>query len=331
MKINNKYHIAQINKNKAIVTNLFDGRNKEIHPGDDNYREYAQILSIVRKRKWSLTTKNRILGNTYSRLFSIADPTEFLVNDETVVTVTTTAEDGTKTTTTAVVDKTIVKEAMNKLIHFFSEFGYAPSIRFVNTLIRSEKPAEYVMNYFTIQDHAYSKEIADKIKSPEWKSIIDTLKATKTEKSINTRMKLYYGAPGSGKTTKALSESNKCIVCSSDMLPADLMQNFAFSDGKAEFQKSDLWNAMENGETIVLDEINMLPFESLRFLQGITDGKDTLNYKGFEINIKEGFNVIGTMNLTVNGQMLSIPEPLVDRCSEIKEFTLNADTLMNAL
>ena len=109
------------------------------------------------------------------------------------------------------------------------------------------------------------------------------------------------------------------------------MQNFAFTDGKAEFQKSDLWIAMEEGKTIVLDEINMLPFESLRFLQGITDNKNEIDYKGFHIKIANGFQIIGTMNLNVNGQCIPLPAPLADRCLNIKEFKLNSKDLINSL
>jgi hypothetical protein len=37
------------------------------------------------------------------------------------------------------------------------------------------------------------------------------------------------------------------------------------------------------------------------------------------------------MNLNVNGQSIALPEPLVDRCSDIKEFKLDANALINAL
>lgn len=36
------------------------------------------------------------------------------------------------------------------------------------------------------------------------------------------------------------------------------------------------------------------------------------------------------MNLVVNGVSFGLPEPLVDRCEDIKEFTLTAEMLMNA-
>jgi MoxR-like ATPase len=114
------------------------------------------------------------------------------------------------------------------------------------------------------------------------------------------------------------------------MLPSDLMEDFTFDDGKAAFHPSALARCMEEGKSIVMDEINLLPFDSLRFLQGIFDGKTEFQYKGHTVHIKEGFKVIGTMNLTVNGVAFGLPEPLVDRCEMIKEFVLNPEMLMGA-
>ena len=88
---------------------------------------------------------------------------------------------------------------------------------------------------------------------------------------------------------------------------------------------------MENGTKITLDEINLLPFESLRFLQSILDNKTEINYKGQVIHIKDGFQIIGTMNLTVNGSVFNLPEPLVDRACELKEYKLTAEQLAGAL
>ena len=50
-----------------------------------------------------------------------------------------------------------------------------------------------------------------------------------------------------------------------------------------------------------------------------------------EINYVDGFTIIGTMNLIVNGMAFGLPEPLVDRCSDIQKFVLKAEDLMAAL
>ena len=154
----------------------------------------------------------------------------------------------------------------------------------------------------------------------------------KCNKQINSRFKLYFGSAGTGKTTKAMQEANNnVIVCHSAMLPSDLMEDFKFHNGQPQFVESALYKAMTQGTKIVLDEINLLPFESLRFLQTILDNKSEIQYKGQTIKIKDGFQIIGTMNLIVNGSVFSMPEPLIDRACELREFKLIPDDLISAV
>lgn len=228
----------------------------------------------------------------------------------------------------------IVTKGIDGLMKFFSEFNFQPNFRFLNTLSRygKEEGKGYIERYFELTASPYTAVVKEKMKSQEFRAIEKDFFAHKTEKQINTRFKLYYGSQGTGKTTIAMQESNnECMVCHNAMLPSDLMENFDFEDGKAGFQPSALYNAMVNGTPIVLDEINLLPFESLRFLQGILDGKKCLQYKDRTVNIADGFMVIGTMNLTVNGMTYGLPEPLVDRCAETKRFDLTAENLLGAV
>ena len=113
------------------------------------------------------------------------------------------------------------------------------------------------------------------------------------------------------------------------MLPDDLMRTFDFNDdnGNPVFKPSTLRLAMENGLPIIFDEINLLSFDCLRLLQTLTDGKSTINYNGDTITVKDGFKIIGTMNLTVNDQVYNLPEPLVDRAASITEFKLSPEEL----
>ena len=37
------------------------------------------------------------------------------------------------------------------------------------------------------------------------------------------------------------------------------------------------------------------------------------------------------MNLTLGGMVYGLPEPLVDRCAEVKEFSLTAEQLAKAI
>lgn len=251
-----------------------------------------------------------------------------------------TADDATATVT-AVPEKSPKEkllEGIGKLMNFFTEFSFVPSFRFTNTFAymcceSAERAKTYVNNYFALMDSSYVKEVAEKVKSAEFTQIIKLIaQYGKPNTTINTRFKIYYGSAGTGKTTLAQQESdNRCIVCNSSMLPSDLMEDFIFKDGNPDFNPSLLWDCMEQGKTIVLDEINLLPFDSLRFLQGIVDGKSEFYYKNRPVHIHDGFQIIGTMNLSLGGMTYGLPEPLVDRCSDAREFVLSAEQLATAI
>ena len=234
--------------------------------------------------------------------------------------------------------KEILLDGITRMMDFFSEFSFTPSFRFTNTFSfmaceSREAACNYVKNYFALMNSNYIKEVEQKMKSVEFSNIIESISQYGRPSShINTRLKVYYGSAGTGKTTLAQTESdNRCIVCNSSMLPSDLMEDFIFKDGQPDFNPSLLWECMEQGKTIVLDEINLLPFDSLRFLQGIVDGKTKFYYKNRPVHIKDGFQIIGTMNLSLGGMIYGLPEPLVDRCSETKEFILTAEQLAKSI
>lgn len=231
----------------------------------------------------------------------------------------------------------LIRKGLQSMINFFSEFSFEPNFRFVNSFCFAlqssfSNATKYVTNYFKLIDSQFVYSIIEKMKSPEFSEICNNLSQATPSRHVNTRFKIYYGSQGTGKTTEAMKEAdNNCMVCHSAMLPSDLMEDFKFVDGKADFQPSALQKAMTEGKAIVLDEINLLPFESLRFLQSILDGKKEFTYKGSTIKIADDFEIIGTMNLTVNGATYSLPEPLIDRCKEIREFKLTAENLMSAI
>lgn len=237
----------------------------------------------------------------------------------------------TTTTTTTAVNKEELTRACQMLIDFFKQFDYSPSYRFVNTLCLSLDPKTYVRDYFKIFDSQYAKSIEEKIKSPEFANILKMLRKVTPKHRINNHLAIYYGEPGGGKTTYAQKLVNTTIVCSSEMLPDSLMQVFDFDEGKPTFKKSDLWLAMENGQSILLDEFNLLPYESVRFIQGITDNKDEINYKGTTIKIHPNFKIIGTMNLYTENGTYPISAALADRAYEIREFVLTASNLVQAI
>lgn len=234
--------------------------------------------------------------------------------------------------------KSVLLTGLQHLMDFFTEFSFVPSFRFTNTFSYMacrgrEHATQYVKNYFSLMDSSYAKEVEQKMMSAEFNRIVkDIAQYGAPSAPINTRFKVYFGPQGTGKTFTAQQESdNRCIVCNSSMLPADLMEDFIFKDGNPDFNPSLLWHCMEEGKTIVLDEINLLPFDSLRFLQGLVDGKTEFYYKNRPVRIKEGFQIIGTMNLSIGGMTYGLPEPLVDRCCDMKEFSLTAEQLSKAI
>lgn len=342
MKLGTSWIHISWTKDKRLFTNAFGGW-KEVLPSEREYYVIKNMYRIYRKRNASEAWKydfaqkyaNRInLDMSTPKASETAETVEEIKNpfDDKIVAPqqVAPAEDSKK--------KELLKNTLQRMIDFFSEFDFEPNFRFVNTFARiafwSDDIAvrSYVRNYFKLTDSPYVDSIVEKMKSIEFEQIRANFKEYKPSHTINTRFRLYYGSAGTGKTTAAMRESaGRCMVCHSAMLPSDLMEDFKFEDGKATFKPSALQNAIVNGETIVLDEINLLPFESLRFLQSILDGKKQFLYKGHEINIADGFKVIGTMNLTVNGTTYALPEPLVDRCEDIKEYKLNAENLLGAI
>lgn len=331
MKVNSNYYIYGRREDGAIITNMLEGSEKIYTKGSSTYIIANKILAACRKRSDDEENKNKVITRML-RMAGVAESDIASRLYDTNGSVKAANSDSTGDKAASGFDKRRAIAAIDRLMKFFTEFNFTPSFRFINSFAITSNPAEYVRNYFAVQDHSYAADIAEKIKSAEFNDIVKEIKLSNANpKPINTRFELYYGEPGTGKTTRALDITDSCIICSSDMLPADLMQNFVFKDGKADFDPSDLWIAMEQGKTITLDEVNMLPFESLRFLQGITDGKETFNYKGHTIKIHPNFKIYATMNLNVNGQCIPLPAPLVDRSYEIRKFVLSAKDLVAAL
>lgn len=235
------------------------------------------------------------------------------------------------------IDKEKCLKVVNDLTNFFEEFGTdAPkSNRFINNLMIKAKNSvddaiSYVKGYFTTMDFPKAQEIGFKLSSYEFQDILNEIAAIESDKQINKRLYIYYGPAGTGKTTKAIKDYPEATIinCNSDMMAQDLFETFEFKEGKPEFKKSEFVKAMEEGKAIILDEINLLRLDALRALQTITDNKQVFNFKGRDIYIKEGFKIIGTMNLIVNGRVFSLPEPLIDRCADIKEFTISNEDLI---
>ena len=230
----------------------------------------------------------------------------------------------------------LMNSSVEKLSKFLIEFNIDPSIRLINTFSYVCKQSliearNYITNRIKLVG-GNSDLASQKVRSKEFEDLYQRFRMFRLSgKKINKRLKVYFGSPGTGKTTEAMKEAKgKCIVCNSSMLPVDLMEDFKLADGKGNLTSSSLRYVMENGEKIVLDEIGTLSVDCLRFLQGLTDGKEYFDYKGETIKIKEGFQILGTMNLYVNSTIYPLTDALVDRCTfdGLKEFRLPTKKLV---
>lgn len=237
-------------------------------------------------------------------------------------------------------DKKLALSVDKKIVEFFKDFNIdiAYSSRFKNTLKliaerSNDEAISYVENYVKLIGHPDAEMIISKLKSIEFEDIINNIKLIGGNTKVNNRLELIFGPAGTGKTYQAINDnpSSSVINCHSNMEPQDLLTKYIFIDGKPVEVKSPLIEAMEEGKAIILDEISLLSYECLAMLQGYLDNKKSFNLfingKNESINIKEGFKVVGTMNLIVNGRELYLPEPLVDRASVIQELKYNPKKL----
>ncbi len=321
MYINETFNLVRKSDGSGYLLSMGDGTSPRLIKTDD---VLCSKCKEIYDRALTISPSDRP-----TRCKEIVENFLSLLDSETAVAIATAEE-------TMSADKLLLRGLQN-MIKFFTEFQFEPNFRFVNSyslaLAKSDKLGnEYIKNYFELIDSPYVEDIKAKITSAEFKGISKDIKAVAPTKVVNERFKLYYGSQGTGKTTMAMQETeNRCMVCNSALLPNDLMEDFVFVDGKASFVPSILAECMAKGLPIVLDEINLLPFDSLRFLQTILDGKEEFIYKGKTIKIAKGFQIIGTMNLTVNGMTYGLPEPLVDRCAETRKFSLSAKDLISAI
>lgn len=219
------------------------------------------------------------------------------------------------------------------------EFVVTPSARFVNTIARSawngglNEAKSYFKRYFELSDHPDKDRINPLADSMEFESIVNDMLTVPLSKQINNRLEIYYGAPGTGKTTEAkkLYPNAKVMICSKEMTSDNLFRRFEFNDvnGNPVFRQTALVDAMEAGEPIIMDEINLLPWSSIQDLQSLTDNKEEPYIEALKkaVKVKPGFKIIGTMNLQINGQTYGLSEALVDRAGVLKEFKMEADQL----
>lgn len=236
--------------------------------------------------------------------------------------------------------KVNLKALVKKWFDFFSEFHFKPQPRFMNTMAHSGSAAgiqEYVVGYFELTNNSYAMDVAEKVKSREFAELVADTLTVKTDRRINNRLEVYYGEPGGGKTTTAICNhpDAKVVLCHASMTPDELFRGFDFEEEKDKdgnvvgshpvFKGCALREAMEQGKVVILDEINLLNEDCRRALQAVTDAKTSVTINNDTIAIKDGFKVVGTMNLNVGDMVFPLPPALVDRAEVIKRFEMDPE------
>lgn len=241
------------------------------------------------------------------------------------VATTTTTQATTKTTTTKAktTTKEITQDQLEKLVNIcertenlFKEIDY----QYQGTPIYNDRIENSFYNAATMQDaksvfYDYAlvigapveilEQIEGKTDSLEFGEIWSDLQQLKKDNpstiphKINKRLEIYFGAGGTGKTTRATMEnpSARVVVASATQDPSTLFGEFDMST--KSFKPSAIAEAMENGETIIIDEFMLYSDEVLERFQAITDEKSKVfdNFLKQDITIKDGFKIIATMNL----------------------------------
>jgi len=128
------------------------------------------------------------------------------------------------------------------------------------------------------------------------------------------RRTLLYGAPGTGKTTYALSLSSESerITLTQGQFPDALLGKFLLRDGSTYWANAPATRAALKGCPLVLDEIHKAGGELDSTLQAILDDESVCRLNldnGETVTPAEGFRVIATMN----GSPDQLAEAVLDR------------------
>ena len=106
------------------------------------------------------------------------------------------------------------------------------------------------------------------------------------------------------------------------------LKNQLISEGRYTDAVDDLLIRFVDWSTLLLTLLHTLLNTGQGLIQGLTDNKETFKFKDEEIIINEGFKIIGTMNLFVNGNPYPLTPQLCDRCEDIIEFKLTNKKLV---
>lgn len=226
---------------------------------------------------------------------------------------------------------TEAERLVDGLCAFVSEWGVEPSARMISTFVQAAKAGPGLAKDFLASRFALSQELNDlapevekKCESAEFKTLVATATTVEAKKLVNARLAIFYGKPGSGKSTfaKAQFPTASRYFCAEDRRAIDLISEVAldFETGKKGFVPSTIARAMEEGRPVILDEINLLDSSTLCTIQSMTDDTDSIEVAGNKYVIRPGFCIIGTMNLETGTGLRPLPDALVDRACVLRHF-----------
>lgn len=242
-----------------------------------------------------------------------------------------------------------MKEGYINLQNFLTEFGIFPSPRFVNTLSHKARKEgtmaaiEYTRCRYEVVGLLAYDSLKEKIQSDEYKMIVESLKWGNPSITVNRHIEVAYGPAGSGKTTDAIRRAAKCyngvesdvpvVTLSADQLSTEIFFNTYVEPGTGELKsvKTPLLQAIEAGRDAVVDEFNLGNLGEMKAFQYVTDNKPTMVLEGTDITITihPDYKIYATMNLyQEDNTAYPIPEPVGDRCYDIKQVDPSLDIVM---
>ncbi len=117
-----------------------------------------------------------------------------------------------------------------------------------------------------------------------------------TAVNVTNNFKIYAGEPGSGKETKAITETENSFNCGHSIVDIwELLWEMEWTteDGMKAVPTT-LHKALTEGTSIALIDYDRLPIEiQAQFIMGLANGKIKCN--GEVITVADGFWAIGTM------------------------------------
>ena len=221
---------------------------------------------------------------------------------------------------------------------FMKDFYYELDNRQINVLLSQDAPdcINYIKSCMILSgvDENIVADLDNKSKSIEWENLNNRIiewRNLNFTKAVNKRLQIFFGKPGLGKTTEAhriavmhdkLADARNVLTFQASMglMAEDLFS--AYNPVSKRYELTAIGIAAKEGRCVIIDEVNNLNPDCLRVLQTLLDNSKTLNDNhGFgDIEIKEGFMVIFTMNEKTNDGRFTLPDALISRAFKVINF-----------